>query len=133
MLFLLSLAASVVVTVLGLAVYEPLFRALDVPAEAYPDACGYMEIICWGTVFVFGYNTVCSILKGLGDSKAPLFFVSAATMLNVLLDVLLVGPCSMGTAGAAWATRLCCSVNSMMYAVMYTLDSFAIGVGAARM
>ena len=104
MLFLLSLAASVVVTMLGLAVYEPLFRALDVPAEAYPDACGYMEIICWGTVFVFGYNTVCSILKGLGDSKTPLFFVGVATILNVLLDVLLVGPCSMGTAGAAWAT-----------------------------
>ena len=104
MLFLLSLTASVVVTMLGLAVYEPLFRALDVPAEAYPDACGYMEIICWGTVFVFGYNTVCSILKGLGDSKTPLFFVGAATILNVLLDVLLVGPCSMGTAGAAWAT-----------------------------
>ena len=104
MLFLMSLAASVVVTMLSLAIYEPLFRALDVPAEAYPDACGYMEIICWGTVFVFGYNTVCSILKGLGDSKTPLFFVGIATILNVLLDVLLVGPCSMGTAGAAWAT-----------------------------
>lgn len=104
MLFLLSLAASVVVTILGLAVCEPLFRALDVPAEAYPDACSYMEIICWGTVFVFGYNTACSILKGLGDSKTPLFFVSVATVLNVLLDMLLVGPCSMGTAGAAWAT-----------------------------
>ena len=103
MLFLLSLAAYTRSRV-GLAVYEPLFRALDVPAEAYPDACGYMEIICWGTVFVFGYNTVCSIPKGLGDSKTPLFFVGAATILNVLLDVLLVGPCSMGTAGAAWAT-----------------------------
>lgn len=90
MLFLLSLAASIVVTILGLAVYEPLFRALDIPAEAYPDACGYMEIICWGTVFVFGYNTVCSILKGLGDSKTPLFFVGVATIFNVLLDVLLV-------------------------------------------
>ena len=104
MLFLLSLAASIVVTVLSLAIYEPLFRALDVPAEAYPDACGYMEIICWWTVFVFGYYTVCSILKWLGDSKTPLFFVGIATILNVLLDVLLVGPCSMGTAGAAWAT-----------------------------
>ena len=104
MLFLLSLAASVVVTMLGLAIYEPLFQALDVPAEAYPDACSYMEIICWGTVFVFGYNAVCSILKGLGDSQTPLFFVGVATIFNVLLDVLLVGPCSMGTAGAAWAT-----------------------------
>ncbi len=104
MLFLLSLVASVVVTILGLAIYEPLFRALDIPVEAYQDACGYMEIICWGTVFVFGYNAVCSILKGLGDSKTPLFFVGIATILNVVLDVLLVGPLSMGTAGAAWAT-----------------------------
>ena len=104
MLFLLPLAASVVVTMLGRAVYETLFRALDVPAEAYSDACGYMEIICWGTVFVFGYNTVSSILKGLGDSKTPLFFVGVATILNILLDVLLAGPCSMGTVGAAWAT-----------------------------
>ena len=82
MLFLLSLVASVVVTMLGLTVYESLFRALDVPEEAYPG----------------------SILKGMGDSKTPLFFVGVATILNVLLDVLLVGPCSMGTAGAAWAT-----------------------------
>ena len=63
-----------------------------------------MKIICCGTVFVFGYNAVCSILKGLGDSQTPLFFVGVATGLNVVLDVLLVGPLSMGTAGAAWAT-----------------------------
>ena len=44
------------------------------------------------------------IFSALGDSKTPLFFVGIATILNVLLDVLLVGPCSMGTAGAAWAT-----------------------------
>lgn len=125
MLFFLSLAASVVVTVLGLAVYAPLFRALDVPAEAYPDACDYMEIICWGTVFVFGYNTVCSILKGLGDSVTPLFFVGAATILNVLLDVLLVGVCSMGTAGAAWATITAQGVSfvgSLPYLKRYQLS-----------
>lgn len=104
MLFLLSLIASAALTILGLAAYEPLFRALEVPAEAYQDTCGYMKIICWGTVFVFGCNAVCSILKGLGDSKTPLYFVGVATVLNVVLDVLLVGPFSMGTAGAAWAT-----------------------------
>lgn len=134
MLFLLSLAASVVVTMLGLAVYEPLFRALDVPAEAYPDACGYMEIICWGTIFVFGYNTVCSILKGLGDSKTPLFFVGAATILNVLLDVLLVGPCSMGTAGAAvglpTATQMVV-VNTAYLLVTGMLNPFGTAVAAA--
>lgn len=104
MLFLLSLSASVFVMILGLAVYEPLFRLIQVPADAYQDACRYMKITCWGTVFVFGYNAVCSILKGLGDSKTPLCFVGLATILNVVLDVLLVGPWGLGTAGAAWAT-----------------------------
>lgn len=121
-LFLLSLVASVVVTILGLAVYEPLFRMLDVPADAYRDACGYMKIICWGTVFVFGYNAVCSILKGLGDSKTPLFFVGIATILNVMLDILLVGPLSMGTAGAAWATIIAQGVSfvgSLLYLRRY--------------
>ena len=104
MLFFLSLTASVAVTILGLAVYAPLFRVLDVPAEAYQDACDYMKIICWGTVFVFGYNTVCSILKGLGDSRTPLYFVGISTVINVVLDLVLVGLFSLGTAGAAWAT-----------------------------
>ena len=90
MLFFLSLVGSAVVTILGLAIYEALFQALNVPANAYQDACGYMKIICCGTVFVFGYNAVCSILKGLGDSQTPLFFVGVATVLNVVLDVLLV-------------------------------------------
>ena len=72
-----------------------------------------MKIICCGTVFVFGYNAVCSILKGLGDSQTPLFFVGVATVLNVVLDVLLVGPLSMGTAGAAWATITAQGVSFM--------------------
>ena len=113
MLFFLSLVGSAVVTILGLAIYEALFQALNVPANAYQDACGYMKIICCGTVFVFGYNAVCSILKGLGDSQTPLFFVGVATVLNVVLDVLLVGPLSMGTAGAAWATITAQGVSFM--------------------
>lgn len=104
MLALLSLVTSLLVTVVSLAVYQHLFRVLDVPADAYRDACDYMRIICCGTVFVFGYNAVCSVLKGLGDSKSPLFFVGIATIINIILDILLVGPFGMGTAGAAYAT-----------------------------
>lgn len=104
MLALLSLVTSLLVTVVSLAVYQPLFRVLDVPADAYQDACDYMRIICCGTVFVFGYNAVCSVLKGLGDSKSPLYFVGIATIINIILDILLVGPFGMGTAGAAYAT-----------------------------
>lgn len=80
---------------------------LNVPADTYQDACGYMKIICCGTVFVFGYNAVCSVLKGLGDSKSPLYFVGIATIINVVLDIILVGPFGMGTAGAGLCNNYC--------------------------
>ena len=104
MLALLSLVSSLLVTIVSLAPYQPLFRILNVPADAYQDACGYMKIICCGTVFVFGYNAVCSVLKGLGDSKSSLCFVGIAAIINIVLDIILVGPFGMGTAGTAYAT-----------------------------
>ena len=103
-LFATSLIASFIVTIIGLIVYKPLFHILNVPAASMQDACEYMKIICCGTIFVFGYNAVCSIMKGFGDSKSPLYFVAIATAVNVILDLLLVGPFNMGTAGAAYAT-----------------------------
>lgn len=104
MLALLSLVSSLLVTVVSLATYQPLFKMVNVPADAYPEACNYMKIFCCGTVFVFGYNAVCSVLKGLGDSKPPLYFVGVATIINIILDIVLVGPLGIGTAGAAYAT-----------------------------
>lgn len=103
-LFSLALIASAVVTALALLAYQPLFGLLKIPSDAMQDAGEYMRIICYGTVFVFGYNAVCSMMKGFGDSKSPLYFVGVATAVNVLLDLLLVGPCGMGTKGAAYAT-----------------------------
>lgn len=103
-LFSIFLIASLIVTVLGLLVYKPLFRLLNVPAVSMQDACEYMEIICYGTVFVFGYNAVCSIMKGFGDSKSPLYFIAIATVVNIVLDITLVGVLGMGTKGAAYAT-----------------------------
>lgn len=103
---LLSIAiiASVIFTILGLLAYKPVFQMMNIPAAAMQDACDYMKIICYGTVFVFGYNAVCSIMKGLGDSKSPLFFIAVAAVINIVLDLVLAGPFQMGTAGAAYAT-----------------------------
>lgn len=103
-LFGISLIASFIITVIGLFVYAPLFQVLNVPAASMQDACEYMKIVCCGTVFVFGYNAVCSVMKGLGDSKSPLYFVATAAVVNIVLDFILVGPFGMGTAGAAYAT-----------------------------
>ena len=103
-LFSIAFIASGFVTVIGLLIYKPLFQNFHVPTAAMEDACDYMKIICCGTVFVFGYNAVASIMKGLGNSKSPLYFIVAAAICNILFDLLFVGPLHMGTKGAAYAT-----------------------------
>ena len=105
-LFSLSFFSSIVVTIVSLLLYAPFFSFLLVPVEAMKEACDYMRIICLGTIFVFGYNAVGSLMKGFGDSKSPLFFVAIATVANILLDFLFVGSMDMGTKGAAYATIL---------------------------
>lgn len=103
-LFSVTFIASLFITILGLLFCRPLFILLKIPADAMQDACAYMEIICWGTVFVFGYHSVCSVMKGLGDSKSPLYFVAVAAAVNIILDLLLVSYLGIGTRGAAYAT-----------------------------
>jgi putative MATE family efflux protein len=103
-LLLVSTTAALLLSTIGLLACEPALRAMGLPAEALPHAYGYMRITCLGTVFVFGYNAVCSIMRGLGDSRSPLAFVAIASVVNVALDLLLVGPLGMGTRGAALAT-----------------------------
>lgn len=98
-----TLAAGLV-TLASLAVCQSVFRLLSVPSEALDDACAYTYIISGGTLFIFGYNAACSLLRGLGDAWRPLAFVALAAAFNVGLDLALVGPLGLGTSGAAWAT-----------------------------
>lgn len=123
-LFCVSLIAAIFVTVGGLLLYAPVFSLLHVPAAAMEDACGYMRILCMGTVFVFGYNAVGSLMKGLGDSKRPLYFVAAAAILNILLDLLLIGPLGMGARGAAYATVISQGASLMMAVVYLKRNAF---------
>ena len=110
-LFSLSFILAVITTVLSLAVYRPVLELLEVPAEAMADALSYTRVICAGTLFVFGYNTVCAVLRGFGNSRSPLFFVAVAALINVALDLLFVGPLGLGTMGAAVATVIAQGVS----------------------
>lgn len=78
---------------------EPVLRLLQTPEEAVEPAKEYLNICLLGTIFVFGYNAISSIQRGLGDSKRPLYFVAVACVINVGLDLLLVGPFEMGPGG----------------------------------
>ena len=77
---------------------------MHTPVEAMRDAKHYLLICSIGIPFIMGYNVVCGILRGLGDSKTPLYFVALACVINIVFDVVLVGFCHLRAAGAAIAT-----------------------------
>jgi len=96
--------AGLALTAIGLLVADPILRMLKVPADTYGEASTYLRIIFSGMLPMFGYNAVSAILRGLGDSKTPLWILIAATLANIVLDLVFVVGFGWGVAGAAWAT-----------------------------
>lgn len=125
-LFTLSAIFSAAVTVVSLLSCRVVFEWMRIPAEARQFAEEYMETISLGIVFVFGYNAVCAVLRGMGDSTRPLYFVLAATVVNVGLDFLLIGGLRLGTRGAAIAT-IASQGASFLLAVLYLKKRSGIG------
>ena len=103
-LFTSVLTLSLCLAVIGLCLTDFFLTAIHVPSEAYQQAKDY-SIVCFiGIFFVFGYNIVGSILRGMGDSRHPLVFIAISTSLNVVLDLIFVAGLGMGAKGAALAT-----------------------------
>ena len=103
-LYIFLFCAAIVVTILGISLCGPIFRKIDLPKEAYPQARMYLLIYFSGIIFVFGYNGASAILRGLGDSKTPLYFLILSTVSNALMALLFVVVFHWGVAGSAIAT-----------------------------
>ena len=84
----------------------PILHTLNCPGEALSQARAYMIITALGYPFVFGYNAVCGILRGMGESKRPLYFISVAAVINIGLDIFFVAVLGMQADGTAIATTL---------------------------
>ncbi|MEI8046348.1 MAG: MATE family efflux transporter [Bacteroidota bacterium] len=103
-MFIFLFFASIGVTILGITLSGPIFRLINLPEDVMPQAITYFNIYLVGTVFFFGFNGISSVLRGLGDSKTPLYFLVISTVMNVILVWLFVAVFKWGVAGSAWAT-----------------------------
>lgn len=117
-LFTVIAAFSVLFTILGIIFHAPLLALLNTPAESMEQAKDYVVICSIGMFFVYGYNTVSAVLRGMGDSTRPFLFIAIAAILNVILDVIFVGPFGMESAGAALATIISQAV-SFIVSIIY--------------
>ena len=103
-LYIFLFFASLVVTALGLGINRSLFRLLSLPEELLPEALKYLNVYVLGILVFFGFNGTSAILRGLGDSKTPMYFLIISTLTNIGLDLLFIMVFGWGIAGAAWAT-----------------------------
>lgn len=116
--YIFLLFAGIAITIIGLLSGEYIFRLMRLPEELLPSAKTYLDIYMYGMVVMFGFNSVSSILRGVGDSKTPLYFLIVSTLLNIALDILFVLGFKWGIAGAAWATVIAQAfsfINAALY------------------
>ena len=103
-LYIFMFFASIALTIIGISFSESIFRLIDLPEEVIPMAVSYFNIYAIGFVFFFGFQGTSAILRGLGDSKTPLYFLVVSTIINIGLDVLFVVIFRWGIEGVAAAT-----------------------------
>lgn len=103
-LFSFLLLLGIVSSLICLSLRRALLVLMNTPSESFNAAYDYLGISLSGITFVYGYNIISTVLRGMGDSKHPFIFIGIASVLNIILDILFVASLDMGAAGAALAT-----------------------------
>jgi putative MATE family efflux protein len=98
------LITAFVMTFLMIIFHNPILRMIKTPKESFVEAGNYLIVTAIGTIFIFVYNALGAIMRGMGDSKSPLYFVTIACITNVVLDLIFVGVFNLGAVGAGVAT-----------------------------
>ena len=102
--FIFMLVAGIALSIAGIIFAEPIFRLTNTPEEVIPDAVAYFRIYIGGTFLFVTFNSIISILRGVGESVRPMIFIFITTILNIVLDLLFIVGFHWGIEGAARAT-----------------------------
>ena len=122
---LLSLAFVVITTLLSVFTTMPLLRLMDTPESLMQGSYDYIIVIYYGIFAQVFYNAISNVIRALGDSRTPLYFLLFASVLNVGLDFLCILTFRMGVAGAAYATVAAQLIAALACAV-YCIKKFPI-------
>lgn len=130
----LTALLSAIFTVLGMAFTRPLLKAIGIPEEVLPHSTLYLTIYFGGITFSLFYNIGAGILRAVGDSKNPLYYLVVACVVNIVLDFLFVCEFHMGVAGVAIATVIAQAVSSgmVMYKLMHTKEDYRVELRKIR-
>jgi len=121
-LYIFMFFASIVLTIVGIWASKYIFKIIDLPADVTPQAIEYFNIYALGFIFFFGFQGTSAILRGLGDSKTPVYFLVISTIMNILLDLLFIIVFEWGIKGIAAATVI--SQAGAFFTIIWYLNKF---------
>ena len=124
----LSIVGGIITTIIGIALAPVLLEMMKTPADVMQDSVTYLRIYFAGIIFVFIYNVGSAILRAVGDSTRPLYYLIVCCFINIFLDILLVVGFGMGVAGAAIATVISQVVSAVLvvHALMKSTDMYRL-------
>ena len=117
-LFTLLMSLAVLIMIIFLFSYQGIMSWLNTPEDIWEYTRQYSITCVYGIIFIYGYNLVSAIMRGMGDSRHPFIFIAIASVVNVILDLLFVGPLGMGPRGAALATVIGQAVSFLFALVL---------------
>ena len=112
--------ASILVTIAALIFRNDILSLIKTPADSYAESLSYMTVTVAGLIFIFGYNALSAIMRGMGDSRRPFYFVTVACVTNIVLDLIFVAVLHWGAFGAALATVISQAL-SMFLCIAYMI------------
>lgn len=115
---IISLIVTIVLTVLSLVFIHPMLQLMQTPPEIIDQAQTFISIILLGIFASMSFNLLSNVIRALGDSRTPLFFLIIAVIINVLLDLIFIIFFGMGVEGAAIATVIA-QVSSSVLCLVY--------------
>lgn len=121
----LSIVFSLIMTVFVCVYCEKILIWMKTPSDIIDGAYSYIFVIFLGIPATYLYNLLSGIIRSLGDSKTPLYFLLLSSVLNIILDLLLIIVAGMGVAGAAWATVISQAVSGV-FCLFYMKKKYAV-------
>lgn len=113
-----TITSGILMTFVGVAISPFILRSVGTPENVLDSAILYLQIYFAGILAVMIYNMGSGILRAVGDSKSPLYFLMISSLINIGLDMLFVIVFQMGTAGVAWATLIAQSVSATLTVIL---------------
>ncbi len=112
------LMSAIPLTIIGIVLAEPIMMLMRVPADVFDMARDYFAVVMAATLANMGYNLNAGILRGMGDSRSPLYFLIASTCVNIVLDLVFVIVFDWGVVGVALATAIA-QVTAWVYSIIF--------------